>query len=336
MKTEDRGSQLHLTKRFYIRKKRDANSAGSFPLTRPLVLRKRKLTSYTIRRQVKRSPLETAAAPGSLEENLQDPEGYLDQREGANCGRAKGLSPVDVYSGLPMTREARQRLKITADPAVAGMLRNKCSYRSTDSGANKEMVKKKRKRKVVDVKDEEVAEEYRKVQERLREGMTGFGCTKGAADFYETRQQRFFERYRNTRRQWNRVLNMTCDSVGRKPPDSVVSRSRMYREKVERKNATETAARTSKAYGEKSWYLNLRNCNQCRDNRHYILPLGNTVNGLWVRVTENPKRVDTMIRTLRDAEPLRSKQILSAGQALCELYVTSGVRSRLKEGASMK
>eukprot|EP00826_Nyctotherus_ovalis_P044376 TRINITY_DN4788_c0_g5_i1.p1 TRINITY_DN4788_c0_g5~~TRINITY_DN4788_c0_g5_i1.p1 ORF type:complete len:305 (-),score=57.78 TRINITY_DN4788_c0_g5_i1:214-1128(-) len=301
-----------------------------------LVLRKRKLTSYTIRREVKRNPLETTAAPGSLEENLQDPERYLDLRDEASSSRAKKLSPVDVYSGVPMTREARQRLKLTADPGIAGVLRNKCSYRSTDSGANKEMVKKKRKRNAVDVKDEEIAEEYRKVLERLKGAKEGLGCTRGVMDFYETRQERFFERYRNTRRQWNRVLNMTCDSVGRKPPDSVVSRAKMYREKVERKNATETAARTSKAYGERSWYLNLRNCNQCRDNRHYILPLGNTVNGLWVRVTENPKRVDTMIRTLRDAEPLRSKQAISAGQTLCELYVISNLKNRLKEGVNME
>lgn len=231
----------------------------------------------------------------------------------------KKLNPIDVYSGLPMTREGKQKLKLTANPSITGILRNKCSYRSTDSGATKEILKKKRKKKITEARDEELSEEYKKILSKLRlnEVNTAMYSTKGIMEFQETRQERFFERYRNTTRQYNRLVNMTCDSIGRKPLDSVITRATMYREKVERKNATEAAARTSKAYGERSWYLNLRNCNQCRDARHYILPLGNAANGLWMRITENPRRVDTMIRTLR--EPLR--QTTNTPQSLTELYV---------------
>jgi len=302
--------QSHETKRFYIKKKRTANTAGNYNM-QTIALSKRKCILYTIRRQIKRHPLEITAAPGSLEENLQEPETYLETNSEIRShfiGRKK-LTPIDVFSGLPMKVEAKQKLNLTTSPGITGILRNKCSYRSTDSASNKETLKKKHKKKVTEAKDEELSDKYQKILNRLKSS----AMNSINRELNETRQERFFERYKRTTTRYNKLLNMTCESIGRKPLDSVIPRATFYCEEVERKNVSEAAGRRPKTYGERHWYLSLRDCNKCKEKRHYIFPLGNTENGLWIRVTENPRKADTVTGTLRNR--VRKEQRLG------ELYV---------------
>jgi len=97
----------------------------------------------------------------------------------------------------------------------------------------------------------------------------------------ESKQERFFKKHNVYEKNCRRSVRQICNTIGRKPFESIIERSRNYRQKVERAKDRETMFET------KTWYLDLRNDN---DLRQHMLPLGNTMNGLWMRMVNNTRQ----------------------------------------------
>ena len=53
---------------------------------------------------------------------------------------------------------------------------------------------------------------------------------------------------------------------------------------------------TAHVYGDQQWCLNLRRSKNVNDNKDYILPVGNSCDGLWVHMTDNPRKPLMAIR----------------------------------------
>ena len=146
-----------------------------------------------------------------------------------------------------------------------------------------------------DVTDQELMQEFKEVKRRFN-FQTSLATTTITEKFRETQQYNFFTRLDDTLNSRKKYYKTIANGIDRQPLDSLLTRSNAYREKVEKARAMEMVTTTAHVYGDQYWCLNLRRSKNLNDNKDYILPVGNSCDGLWVHMTDNPRKQLISIR----------------------------------------
>jgi hypothetical protein len=228
---------------------------------------------YTVSKQLERSALEKEAVPGSLEENLQAPEDYLDLQYDYYSKSRQVLNPLNVYDKLSVQRALSQLMGNEDKKKVK--VRRRTFIRDGDIDETQDT--KKQHELIKEVHNSLIIKLYQNASNKI-------GC--GSCKKSEDKQERAFKRHNVYQKKCERSVREICNTIGRRPFESIIEHSRHYRERIEKAKDRETPLET------KAWYLELRNFN---DIRQHMLPLGNTMNGLWMRMLNNTRQ--EIIRT---------------------------------------
>jgi len=267
---------------------------------------------------------ENFPSPGSLEDDLVTPDAFFTIQSSKNFNSPKidldinaqeewkKLCPIDIFSREKVEQKHKEHVNFADDPGFNDIpattkKKGKSSFKSmesfTNKGGDQSKPQKIKKIKTIDATNEDIMIKYNDVGSRLclnasmQNTSSAFRSTKNRKEFYDTAQERFFDTYNTSQRQWNQYLYTTCAAIGRDPGDSVAIRADEFREKQERSRALENANATALIYGAQGWYLSLRQSNKFNDLKHYSIPIGGLYNGLWMRVTDNPHKPEMVIRS---------------------------------------
>ena len=225
-----------------------------------------------------------------MEEDLQEPDNYLEDRNQLKGVKPlKMLRPIDIHTfattGVekPKTLTDR-RLDGTLERGLTRGFSFKLSSINIDT-----LFKGNYNSRVENASDNSIIQQYQGIASRLN-----FSKTQRRSS--NERQERFFDRYKKEQGKLEKLIKTACSSVGREPHESIISKSRDFRETVERRQTFETTARVSAVQDEKRWYVGLRNYSRHPIKRPFILPCGNTSNGLWMRITDSWSKPEECIR----------------------------------------
>eukprot|EP00826_Nyctotherus_ovalis_P032666 TRINITY_DN2630_c0_g1_i11.p1 TRINITY_DN2630_c0_g1~~TRINITY_DN2630_c0_g1_i11.p1 ORF type:complete len:292 (+),score=67.84 TRINITY_DN2630_c0_g1_i11:114-989(+) len=272
MEGEMREKQALKLKHFIVRKPRQIKSLDKEP---------QKL-SYTIACKVNKDPaLDESAIPGSLEDQLQAPEQYLDVNSSVNAAKVADLSkqsspdvlnPMDIYKEADLEHKRRQ-----VPPKKQDMPRPKTCFKM---GAQKVAEHfSKETTAYMDLQDEDIDTKYKMMNLKSRPYTAAVLSSRvqHSKDFREN-QPKFFDSYTATQRRWNGFLRSVCRKVGREVGESVAVRAKDYRERIEKASEFQIKNCSSVTNAAQNWFLSLRNSER---SKHYVVPYGNVCTGLF-------------------------------------------------------
>eukprot|EP00826_Nyctotherus_ovalis_P023578 TRINITY_DN1812_c0_g1_i14.p1 TRINITY_DN1812_c0_g1~~TRINITY_DN1812_c0_g1_i14.p1 ORF type:complete len:349 (+),score=89.56 TRINITY_DN1812_c0_g1_i14:76-1122(+) len=273
--------------------------------TTPNGIRIENLKKLTIIRRLESNPSESSPLPGSLEEDCEFPDKYLELETLPSCSPRNyakfSLKAVDVFNSKSEAALNRKKAEIPSpqSTAVRRVLVKKLSFSSGVLFSSKENVKKYTQTPQ-GTHDFIIMEHYKEIEKRF--GDPGFYITSQFADslldraYTKNRQDRFFATFSEEEKHLKDYYKTIDGSMGRKPHESLLARANGYREKMELAQAMEMATPTAIIYGSQNWHLSLRNSPNLKDTAHYTLPLDRSHVGLWVHITENPNNQVVVIR----------------------------------------
>eukprot|EP00826_Nyctotherus_ovalis_P001077 TRINITY_DN10126_c0_g1_i13.p1 TRINITY_DN10126_c0_g1~~TRINITY_DN10126_c0_g1_i13.p1 ORF type:complete len:350 (-),score=69.81 TRINITY_DN10126_c0_g1_i13:93-1142(-) len=268
-----------------------------------------------ISHRLNRSPLEPSPMPGSLEENCERPEGFLEANSPPNKANPQCkfsptksrmcLNPTDIYKYAAEVAERHKRAELQDSKEFHGFLLKRLFPSANPSAqASRKLAKK-------DAKDEDIAKAYKEADKRIGVKLfstaSQFSTRSIVQQFQAIKQSRFFETYNDSQRYLDRYYKNVKLAIGRKPPESLLSRSNAYREKVERLSTKQSGAVAS---GYQGWYLSLRQTPGSKDRREPVVPLGRTYDGLWMRVVDT---INAPAVTIRRPECYTVKSLDNSG-----------------------
>jgi hypothetical protein len=303
MNLEKTSKELPVVKRFLLKKlikhklKRTSTSYSIAMITT------RKLS---IMHKLDRDPLEPSPAPGSLEENCEFPDNYLESDTlpnfPSNYSSNYQLRPTDIYKGNSKVIHSRIQAKSNIQTDITRkMLVRKLSFSSGLLHFNKDTTRNYKQIPLLqDTKDFILMEQYKDIGERINScgsyATSRFTSSSMEKQYDDSRQDRFFAVFNAEEKNTKNYYKTLYRNIGRKPYESLLARTNTFREKVELAQAMEMATPTAIIYGDQSWYLSLRSSPKFKDTKNYTLPVGCSRDGLWVHVTENPNNQVVVIR----------------------------------------
>lgn len=280
--------------------------------------------------------LDESAIPGSLEDQLQAPEQYLDVNSSINTAKLADLSkqsnpdtlnPMDIYGEADLEHRRRQVL-----PKGQEMPRPKTCFKI--GGQKLEEHFSKETTAYMDLQDEDIDTKYRVMSLKSRPYTAAVLSSRiqRPKDFREN-QPKFFDSYAASQRRWKGFLKSVCRKVGRDVGESVAVRAKDYRERIEKASEFHAKNCSSVTNAAQNWFLSLRNS---ETSKHYVVPYGNVCTGLWIRIIDDAARQEPLIRVpeapqtktkayrrRRDSERLEQKlRQEELDKALCGLIVT--------------
>ena len=275
---------------------------------------------YKIGHKVCRSPSENLAIPGTLEENLQSPETYLEVSNKVQIEDYKNtnkiaskkylniLNPSCIYDKAKS--EENKRNIMSSKNILNLILPIKLSFKQVNSSYHKNCPTSNEENiKLKEVKDEILEKKYEEANKRINGRLllsNGFNTTKLMKEFGETKQERFLQAYEINLRKCNNCIERGCTSIGRRSSESIVTRSGTYRAKVEEASVKLTEVITE----SQKWQLGLRNYGDLKEKRHNFWPIGNNINGLWGRIIDDSNRLPVIIRTPENYKEKNKRQLL--------------------------
>ena len=285
---------LFNARRFFMRKQIQPTSISY----KYLVVRRR-IISYTVGYQLKQNSEEKSAIPGSLEENIEVPEDYLDIKRSRQFPKneykiksrkySEKLNPIDIYAKEELIRANR----LNSKPEIGKDAKKKIAFKSNETIANKN-ANKLNEKIISDVVENEVMDLYQNIRSRIKPKSLNttfrLKTTKITQNYSENKQERILARYTTAQKQCNRSLNRTCTAVGRRPVDSIIERSKAYRQK------TENSKNINAFFTNKDWYLGLRNDDENREYRQTMIPIGLPFDNLWMRMLDDPNKKESIIK----------------------------------------
>jgi len=249
-------------------------------------------------------PKESLPFPGSLEENCEFPDNYLEPSTLPNfflhSSSTYQLKPIDIYKGSSKVTHSRTQAKSNVFPEmVKRMLTRKPLFGSGLLLKEADKIHKQSSL-VQPTKDFLLMDQYERIGKHLNScafyTTPRFSSSSLDKQYNENRQDNFFATFSAEEKNIKNYYKMLNRSIGREPYESLLAHTNTFREKVELARAMEMATPTAIIYGEQSWYLSLRKSPKFKDTKHYILPVGSSHNGLWVHITENPNNQVVVIR----------------------------------------
>lgn len=150
----------------------------------------------------------------------------------------------------------------------------------------------KRPNKKIEINDVELQSKYEDIMKRLNPYQNITRLTNLKSD----KQEKFFETYKKTQQTWDRNIKSACKALKRPLGFSVVARADNYREKVEKVAALDAITPSEIKYGAKNWSMGLRGTPSVKEPRYFDVQVGNSYNGLWMRIIDNPNKQIEVVR----------------------------------------
>jgi len=251
--------------------------------------------AYTIACKITKDPdLDESAIPGSLEDQLQFPENYLDtdinlKASQSNHKKSGTLSPMDIYAEAKQEQKQRQ-----TPPKEKEMQRPKTFTKIIKIGEKKPVHFDRKETVYMDLLDEDIGVKYSSINLKSRPYTAAIlsNRIKSSKDSSEN-QSKVFDSYAATQNHWKGFLNNVCKKIDRKPGESVVIRAKDYRERIEKANEHQIKSPASIVNVPQNWFLSLRNTGR---PKHHVIPYGNLYTGLWIRIINDAVRQEPLIR----------------------------------------
>jgi hypothetical protein len=112
---------------------------------------------------------------------------------------------------------------------------------------------------------------------------------------YEIKQINALSQKKQTDKSWDSISKTLSNATSRPIEKSLIRNSEEFRERVEKLSVLEQATSSDSKYGERNWCLGLRSNSMMKEPKHYIMPVGNPLNGLYVRMESNiHKKIDVV------------------------------------------
>ena len=151
-----------------------------------------------------------------------------------------------------------------------------------------------------DIKDDEIIKKYKEAKSRIESDLSNstfeMSYNTISQKIGENKQNRFIEHYGESQHSIKKYFRFINKKIGRKQCDSIIERSKAYRERMEKAKALEMSTPTAIIYGTKNWSLSLRSSPKCKDIKNYTIPTGTLYHALCIHITENPNSPITVIR----------------------------------------
>lgn len=224
-------------------------------------------------------PAECSTIPGSLEENLEQPENFLNVQHKPNITlsetvNSSSLSPINVYE--------QSHINKLYDGVNCPKIIRKLTRLSLLDEMNL-------KSKITYTDDEHIDSKI-KFPTRNKFELT-------MKNFHNLKQERHFDVYRTLQRNSQKVLKQICNDIGRNTSESIVTKSLTFRQKMEKFMLSESKNLDSNKNIDKKWYLGLRNTPEFNDMNHYGVKVGNSYTcGLWMKVIGDKNSDHEIIR----------------------------------------
>jgi len=145
-----------------------------------------------------------------------------------------------------------------------------------------------------EIEDEQLVKSYKEIDKRFGAKIfatTSFPTTRSVLQqFHAVKEGRRFDTYNDTQRYLNRYYSKMNLTIGRKPTESLISRSIAFREKVEKASQSSVSILD----GAQNWCLSLRE-SKAASKRDSLIPIGTSHNGLWTHIISiNNKQIVTI------------------------------------------
>jgi len=267
----------------------------------------RKKANYTVSYKLTAGLNGKSAIPGSLEESIESPEDFFKLNEIQSSLPTRNqslLNPINIYAKAQLKERLPSNTKVTK--VLADAMRKKITC-IINNQSYKKMIKPI-KEEFKEILDSDIMTKYEKVNEIItNKNFSEIYKAKRALSLgltCEDRQEILLNKYDMAQNKYKKALNKSCSAIGRDPNDSVILRSNEVRERIGKTGAIKMA------YAVKNWYMELRKSEKLNDIRKHLVPIGGSVNTLWMNMIDTNKP-QTIIRTpyfLKGFPSLKDKQ----------------------------
>lgn len=161
------------------------------------------------------------------------------------------------------------------------------------------IIVKPNKTKLVQLSDEDLQKKTEEIEKRINEGCQveyHTGLINSQNKVMHTRDEHVLQRKEKMDNNWSNTISNITAKIKRPAEDSIINKVDQFREKIEKLTALELATPSEVKFGQQNWYMSLRTSSYFKDLKHYMQPVGNTINGLYLRFTENPNARSDIVR----------------------------------------
>jgi hypothetical protein len=158
---------------------------------------------------------------------------------------------------------------------------------------------KSNKGKLHALSDEELNKKIEEIESRVNDNSLvpyNTGLINNQNKVQMTKDEHVLVRKERMDNNWSSTIKNLSSKTKRPVDESIINKVDQYREKVEKLMALELATPSDVKYGAQNWYMSLRTSPYFKDLRHYMQPIGNTINGLYLRITDNPNARADIVR----------------------------------------
>jgi len=279
--------------------------------------------TITIAKKININQDDQAIIPGSVEEDLlKGSDDYFkwNQQVVSNCiviyiaqfgplyDTNGALIPWSIAGSVKLFEKEEEENKVVETSLTS--TRSKAIKNSKKNLSQHSIYQRNSKGKLVPLSDEELQKRMEAIEKRInenrdKESVNEFQNEQNKVIF--TKGDHVLLRKEKVDNDWTNTINALSNKIKRPAEQSIINKADQYREKVEKLIALELATPSDVKYGAQNWYLSLRASPYFNDIKHYLRPIGNSVNGLYLRMTDNPNARADIIRKPQAASDIGHK-----------------------------